>query len=160
MLLSFFLDLVKRLKHFKATNYHIISSLSQAKSIEYIMETYSDRLIRLIAKEQARKLKEVKERNRLNFKVTPHEVILPNSTFRKAWDYLVAAVMVYYLTSMPFFIGNKEELETSFTFHTLECQIDGIFFSDIVLNLLTGYKDETNNIISDTKSIINPALPY
>jgi hypothetical protein len=85
----------------------------------------------------------------------PRYVLYPNAPFRQRWDIFIIVLVLYNVMLIPMELGL--ELETNTAWSVIDYMVDLTFAIDIMLNFRTGYFDERNILVMDTKAI---ALRY
>ena len=132
-------------------NFHITESLFNAKSIGNIAS--DGRIVESRSKVLESKFIENKLLSRIEGDHNS-QIIMPNSQSRKMWDLIIIILIIVNLIQIPLIFLEKHGLdETSFYFDVLNFIVDDFFFIDIILNFLTGYVTNRNNIVVDVKRI-------
>ncbi len=79
-------------------------------------------------------------------------VILPDDPFKKKWDFLIIAVLIFTAFVSPYRIAFVTVDTTPWI--VIESIVDVIFFIDLVLNFFFAFYDETDELIDDRKEIM------
>lgn len=79
-------------------------------------------------------------------------LLLPNDRIVKFWSYILALMMIYTATIMPFRIAFMKN-DDSDTFSALDYFSDALFMMDICINLNLAYYDDSNHLITSRKKI-------
>jgi len=92
------------------------------------------------------------ERQRLrNLKHYDYFIILPDDPFKKKWDMLIIAVLIFTALVSPFRIAFITVDATPWI--VLETIVDITFSVDLVLNFFFAYYDEKEEVIDSRKEI-------
>lgn len=84
---------------------------------------------------------------------TPWYIFHPKSTFKNIWNFIIAILLVYTVTLMPFamsFINSQP----GDVWEILDLATDGLFFSDFVIICFSAYYDKSETLISSHKTIL------
>lgn len=80
-------------------------------------------------------------------------VLMPYSSIRLTWDFLIVVCVLYNIISLPLiFINQNQDIYLALS-DFIDMTIDGFSFLDIVINFRTGYIDSFNNLVVDLKEI-------
>ena len=83
-------------------------------------------------------------------------MLLPESTFKLIWGLLLVTCLVFTGVYIPIRITFLDEVP--FGMLIFEYIIDGFFFLDIFINLISAYYDENHKLIDDPKTIAKSYL--
>ena len=78
-------------------------------------------------------------------------VIFPDDELYLIWGYVVTGLLIYTATITPFRLALVEE--ETIDWFVIGLIIDGLFFSDVIVNCFLCYYDSDNNIITSHKKI-------
>lgn len=83
-------------------------------------------------------------------------VLLPNSSFRKGWNSLIVALLLYTALVMPYRLAfmNDEEIG----WFVVERIVDGLFFLDVILTCFTAVEDLNGTLITDLRLVFGRYL--
>lgn len=81
----------------------------------------------------------------------PKYVLYPNADFRQRWDITIIMLVLYNVMVIPMEIGLEMTTNTAWT--VFDYLVDLLFAIDIALNFRTGYFDERNTLVMDTRRI-------
>lgn len=82
----------------------------------------------------------------------PWYIINPDSTFSKLWGGVVACILLYTATLMPFRVAWEDSKLTD-NWSIIEFVIDGLFIIDIIVNFFTTYQTKDGLYSKSLKSI-------
>jgi hypothetical protein len=71
---------------------------------------------------------------------------MPDSTFKKGWDFVIAIVILYSSIVTPYNIAFVEVDNVS-----LDIASDCILFVDVIINFFSAYVDSEDNVIKNRK---------
>jgi hypothetical protein len=92
------------------------------------------------------------ERQRLrNLKRYDYFIILPDDPFKKKWDMLIIAVLIFTALVSPYRIAFITVDTTPWV--VIETIVDITFSIDLILNFFFAYYDETEEVIDTRKEI-------
>lgn len=85
----------------------------------------------------------------------PRFILHPNGTKKNAWNMVVAILLIYTATVMPFSLAFCEA-EPWNAWYVIDIVLDCLFFTDLVINLFSAYYDSNSNLVtSRTKIFFN-----
>ena len=78
-------------------------------------------------------------------------IIFPDDGLYLSWGYVVTGLLIYTAIITPFRLALVEE--ETLDWFIIGLIIDGLFFTDVVINCFLAYFDSDNNIITSHKKI-------
>lgn len=82
----------------------------------------------------------------------PRLILRPNNPIRSAWNVVLAILLVYTATLMPFSMAFIDTVKWNAWF-ILELTIDGLFFTDVLINLNSAYFNSRRQLVVSRKKI-------
>ena len=79
-------------------------------------------------------------------------IILPDSTVKLTWNVILAVMLLYTALVMPVRIFFFDTPSLGWTI--IERTIDALFWLDMLINFISAYVDENDNVVTDIKLII------
>jgi hypothetical protein len=73
-------------------------------------------------------------------------ILMPNSNFFMIWQIMIAVLLVYFATYVPFEISFLDPPQTTWR-AVIDYSIDFLFFIDIFLNFFTAFENSSNNVL-------------
>jgi CRP-like cAMP-binding protein len=83
---------------------------------------------------------------------SPFLVILPHSKFKSIWNILIVVILIYTATATPFLLAFYDISEFLITYW-IDNTINILFFIDFIINFLTAYYDEKNDLVVNRAKI-------
>ena len=83
-------------------------------------------------------------------------IILPDDSFKGAWDILIMLLILFVCVTAPARIAFTDT--DNFEWIVIDAVVDSFFFIDLVLNFFMAYHDEEYTLIDDRKVCLNIRL--